>query len=454
MKVKSIVISRDSICSRLPGIIPSLVDSWSLPDININCGTEIDSGKMYSYSSAVSKAAEYGFSTSLLNYECNFEYLDDNYGLIVSDVIIPYNIAVHITDYTDFYVNIPNNKKYEISSNKENLDCKGSTLFMSFKENEDNGFYDLNDKNSPVHYEGRKIISGGTEVKVLTYSSLLKWYNFFKNYYKTKGKYPTAKKYYENTYESKNYTDEQAFSEMDELFEARGGDDMYNWIKNNCFLSFDIPSEFSDEWKTSTLYYSDALKWQKWFSDRVDKYSKNCEDTDNCCECNEFKRLGGEKFLQALNVWIDNAKKIFEGFRYSLNSASYVIPIVLTTNIDDLGEMSIFSSDWEAGVDYHNTIESERDVFFNEANGGTVVNRPYYKDQYGNVVYDYSTYIIKNSETKGYKYNKFYENEFFYRDWYNYTDFYIRNHPEEFTTNGVVTYAYSNLTNKIIYNPL
>ena len=105
MKVKSITISRDSICSRLPGIIPSLVDSWSLPDININCGTEINEGKMYTYSSAVSKAAEYGLSTSLLDYECNFEYLDNNYGLVVSDIIIP--DFINVTDYTDFYVNIP-----------------------------------------------------------------------------------------------------------------------------------------------------------------------------------------------------------------------------------------------------------------------------------------------------------------------------------------------------------
>ena len=124
MKVKSIVISRDSICSRLPGVVPCLVDSWSLPKINVNCGTEIDVNTFYEYSSAVSKAAEYGLSSSLLEYDCNFEYLDNNYGLVVSDIIIPKEIASGVTDYTDFYVNIP--------------DGNG-------------GYYNLNDKTSEYH---------------------------------------------------------------------------------------------------------------------------------------------------------------------------------------------------------------------------------------------------------------------------------------------------------------
>ena len=197
MKVNSIVISRDSIASRLPGVIPSLVDSWSLPDVNLNCGTDLNVGKLYSHSEAVGKAAEYGFSSSLLKYDCEFEYLDNNYGLIVSDIIIPNDI--NVTDYTDFYVNIPMTGTYSVASNKRTAECEGGTISFKKIDNKNN-YYDLNDKNSPVHYEGRKIMSGDTEIKVLTYSSLVKWYNFFKKYYKTKGKYPTAAKYYENEY--------------------------------------------------------------------------------------------------------------------------------------------------------------------------------------------------------------------------------------------------------------
>ena len=426
MRVKSIRISRDNLCSRLPGVIPSLVDSWSLPKINMNCGNEIDVNTFYSYSSAVSKAAEYGISSSLLSYDCNFEYLDNNYGLIVSDIIIPNGISSKVSDYTDFYVNIP--------------DGNG-------------GFYDLNDKTSLVHYEGRKIISGGTEIKILTYYSIIKWYNFFKKYYETKGKYDTAFEFYENEYELKNATDEQIYLDMDALFEARGGNDMYEWMKEKCFVSFNIPDEFIDEWKTDKLCYSDALKWQKWFNDRVALYSKECKDTGNCCECQEFNRLGGSEMLEALNAWINERKAEFEqGFEWSLNSASYTIPITLNASIDDLGEMSIFSSEYKDGVDYHNTLKDMQNVYMDEENGGTVVHRPYYKDEYGNTVYLYDTFIIKNSKTTGYKQNEFYENEFNNDDWLNYSDFYIRNHPEEFATNGVTKYAYSKINGKILYN--
>ena len=347
MKIKSITISRSNICSRMPGVIPCLVDSWTLPGVNINCGEAIDTNTFYEYSSAVSKATEYGLSSSLLKYDCNFEYLDNNYGMIVSDVIIPKDIKV--TDYTDFYVNIP--------------DGNG-------------GFYNLNDKSSEIRYEGRKIVSGFSvnkiELKILTYSTLTKWYNFFKEYYKVKGKYGTAIEYYENEYEVKNATDEQRYLDMDALFEARGGDKMYKWITEKCFVTFEIPEKYADEWKTTKLCYSEALKWQKWLNDRADLYSTPCEDSENCCECNEFKRLGGADILETLTDWINERKNEFErGFEGSLYSASYSIPILLTTSIDDLGQMSIFSSDWEDGVDYHNRI-TEKD--------GTVVNRPYFKD--------------------------------------------------------------------------
>ena len=453
MKVKSIVISRDSICSRLPGVVPCLVDSWSLPKINVNCGTEIDVNTFYKYSSAVAKAAEYGLSSSLLEYDCNFEYLDNNYGLIVSDIIIPEEIASGVTDYTDFYVNIPKKISYDITTNKDSVDCNGGSI-EAFAKINDEKFYNLNDKTSEVHYEGRKIISGDTEIKILTYSSLIKWYNFFKKYYKTKGRYDTATIYYENEYEVKNETDGKKYSDLDALFEARGGEPMYDWIRNTCFAYFKIPDKFADEWRTHELCYSDALKWQKWFQDRVDLYSDNCKEAVNCCDCNEFKRLGGMEMLIFLNEWIAIMKEKFEsGFEHSLNSASYSIPITLTTSIDDLGEMSIFSSDYKDGVDYHNRLIETDPLFYNEESGGTVVNVPYYKDKYGNTVYDYDTYLIKNGETKGYKQNKYYENEFNRRDWYNYTDFYIRNHPEEFSTNGVTAYTYSIVNGNIIYNP-
>ena len=74
----------------------------------ISCKDEYPKEYIFnSYESAVAKINELGLSSSLLEYSGKFVYQDHNYGLVVSDVIIPKDIASKITDYTDIYVNIP-----------------------------------------------------------------------------------------------------------------------------------------------------------------------------------------------------------------------------------------------------------------------------------------------------------------------------------------------------------
>ena len=166
MRVISKKISYDNLISRLPGVITSIMDSWEIPDL-YGCVNGENKEVFYSYDSAVNRAHEYNINSSLLEYDAQFvefdknnliEFSVGNYGLIPSDVVIPSDIASKITDYTDIYVNIP--------------DGEG-------------GYYDLSwpKSDEDPHYEGRKIISGGTEVKILTYYTLNKWYSFFKEYY-------------------------------------------------------------------------------------------------------------------------------------------------------------------------------------------------------------------------------------------------------------------------------
>ena len=234
MKVISKRISRNEFVSRKNGVIPSLSDMWYIPGMAFKKGgvtvkTEVCDNETLktsfsantcapseaesvnyvfsTYPSAVAKINELGLSSSLLGYKAEFVYQDHNYGLIVSDIIIPSDIANDVTDYTDFYVNIP--------------DGNG-------------GYYDLNDKKSFVHYDGRKIISGTTEIKILTYSTLTKWYTFFKKYKETIKPYKTAIEYYNNRYKSKNTSIEERFANLDALYASRGGDKMYNWILENC----------------------------------------------------------------------------------------------------------------------------------------------------------------------------------------------------------------------------
>lgn len=353
-------------------MIPSLVDEWRIPTMYISCKDEYPKEYVFnSYESAVAKINELGLSSSLLEYSGKFVYQDHNYGLVVSDVIIPemskildeegnpksVYLSKNITDYTDIYVNIPDNN---------------------------GGYYDLNDSSSYVHYDGRKIISGDTEVKILTYATLNKWYTFFKDYKERFSKYyvnPTydnaAITYYRMEYEPKSEINEKEFIELSNLFKARGGNDMYQWILQNC-----MPHDES-------------------------------------------------------KMPIDDVSA------YTTNTASYTIPILLTTSIDDLGQMSIFSSKWKAGVDYSNNITDS---------GGTVVDRPYVEDE---TTHEFSTlnetFMIKDNNSKGYRHNSYAENEFKTDDYINYTDFYVDNNYNEFEANGVIGYSYSPVNGKVIY---
>ena len=332
MKVISKRISRNEFISRRNGVIPSLVDEWRIPTMYISCKDEYPKEYVFnSYESAVAKINELGLSSSLLEYSGKFVYQDHNYGLVVSDVIIPSEIASKITDYTDIYVNIPDNN---------------------------GGYYDLNDSSSYVHYDGRKIISGDTEVKILTYATLNKWYTFFKDYKERFSKYyvyPTydtaAITYYRMEYEPKSEINEKEFVELSNLFKARGGNDMYEWILENC-----MPH--------------------------------------------------------------DDGRAVDEEFKNATNAASYIIPILLTTSIDDLGQMSIFSSKWKAGVDYSNTWPTDLDLAHSYHDDGeiygTVVDRPYVEDE---TTHKFSTlnetFIITFLISESVKAEKYFKNSIF-----------------------------------------
>lgn len=453
MKIIATKISYDSITSRFPGVVPSLVDYWEVPEV-FHCGDDTTREKYYSYSTAVIKAAEYNLIPVQLEYGAEFigfdinnilEFTKGNYGLIPSDVIIPEDIAELVTDYTDFYVNIPNGE---------------------------GDFYDLTWPVNPTdpHYEGRKIVSGetNTEVKILTYETLNEWYSFFRRYYELVNGpdysriYENAVDYYDKEIKVKNSVTKAYYEELDRVFKARGGEEMYKWMTNNCFIQYNIPAKFSDEWSTTYLPFSDALKWYYWFRERAEKYThaenlEDCKNTDDCCDCSEYIKLGGYGFYKDLKDWVENLKI---DNSYATNSASITIPISFTNSIDDLGEYSIFSNEWKEETDYHNTLIEKMEHIIQ----GTVIHQPYRTDsETGDKTVLNDTYIIKddNASTKGYEYNEYYENVFKEDDWLNYTDYYINHNPYEFASNGLVNgrleeitgYTYSPINGKVIYNP-
>ena len=137
---------------------------------------------------------------------------------------------------------------------------------------------------------------------------------------------------------------------------ARGGKKMYEWICNNLVIQFNIPEEFVNEWKTTKIYYPKAIEWHSWFKERHKKYSnveyqEDCAKTDDCCDCAEFLRLGGHEFFRALDKWLKGLPEVDSS--YATKSASITIAINLETSIDDLGQMSILSSEWQEETDYH-----------------------------------------------------------------------------------------------------
>lgn len=59
---------------------------------------------------------------------------------------------------------------------------------------------------------------------------------------------------------------------------------------------------------------------------------------------------------ERLNKWV----KSISACSTATNSASMTIQISLSRNIDDIGEMSIFSNEYKERVNYSTTIDAEK----------------------------------------------------------------------------------------------
>ena len=64
------------------------------------------------------------------------------------------------------------------------------------------------------------------------------------------------------------------YSNLDEVYESRGGDDMFSFIRSQCIIEYPIPSTVSNEWGRDSMYYPEANKWVDWFAERYKLYNK------------------------------------------------------------------------------------------------------------------------------------------------------------------------------------
>ena len=146
----------------------------------------------------------------------------------------------------------------------------------------------------------------------------------------------------------------------------------FKWICDNVVPSFTIPMKYRNYWNRDTLYYPDVIKWLAWFGQRVryeevftggtdgeiDRWDcKNHEGID-CCDCDEYFNRGGERIYDEMLAWYENIQDTIQRNNNIISGSdfcfipSFIMPIELQLSIDDLGEFSIFSNDYELGKDY------------------------------------------------------------------------------------------------------
>lgn len=471
-------VSLESFKSRIPGVLKALDCHWFLD----NAGITIEYPKYAdAYNDTVNSSMDssqiyrifnfYGFSDKkILSSDTN-----GNYGKLISDIEIPSKFCDKITDYTDIYINIPKDKSnpYDFYSIEQISDKDIKNRFWN-----DDKYYFYNEGNiwsvDTSQFSGTSNITKSmvlssnnvTQHKYLTYYTLKKWLKFFDNYNKLLhsgnrlNAYKSAIDYYNSEIYDKTPSLEEEYENYDDIFNSRGGFEFYEWVTNNCAPRFYISclnesgdaklSNVDTYWGCSYLNCPDALKWLGWFNVRYKLYSgltssSQCKNKDNCCDCAEYINRGGNKMHDRLNAWaksltIEDA---------SLSSASINIPLMLTNNISDLGQMSMLSSEFNQYENYLSQLKYSQ--VLQNFSGGTVIKRPIITDEStGNIFISDNTYMIKNSRS-GVRQNNYLENVFDPTQWVNYTSYYMQKYPDEFVTQAK-TYSYKT-DGSIVFNP-
>lgn len=173
----------------------------------------------------------------------------------------------------------------------------------------------------------------------ISWNTFSKWFHEFKMYYwllndggSCKRVYSSATDFYDSEYKSSSTiqlpfgSDRSSYEELDKSFEERGGkvskitnscegkgnivvgyrdDGFFKWICDNIVPSFEIPSEYVWYWNTNRIYYPNVISWISWFEERKGYPSElnKCAESDDCCDCEEYIRRGGEKLLESLKTW-------------------------------------------------------------------------------------------------------------------------------------------------------
>ena len=226
----------------------------------------------------------------------------------------------------------------------------------------------------------------------------------------------------------------------------------FKWICDNVVPSFIIPMEYKDYWKRDRLYYPDVVKWIAWFEsnnrltyegsaeykkgERGELDTWNCKQKDiDCCDCEEYFNRGGARIHSAMTDWYKGIQSTIKSNNSKVSGdcfSPYIIfPTELQTSIYDLGENTIFSKDYELGVDYRTASYGDTA----NTHSGTVVTM------------DGKSMILSGGS--GYTFDPTFM-EKAVDGWEDYTEKYMKENPSEFNVSAFTYFAYDDKNIKYV----
>lgn len=326
------------------------------------------------------------------------------------------------------------------------------------------------------------VCSGDTDCFSISFERLSNIYHFFKEYYHLLNDYghcnrtySSATEYYrfesgERYAEQMEYgTNEDTYINLDEEFERLGGkvniesisggsgatdSGFYRWICTNVVPTYHISKEYKEYWNRDKLYYPDVIRWMAWLSARRNYEDEahfsaateneiehwNCKESGvtNCCDCDEYFNRGGQRELNRMQQWYSGVQQSISAISAHISNSAYTScftpsiddKIDLHNSLDDLGEFSIFSTDYQLGIDYRTANYGDS----GNTHSGTVVT------------IDDEPMILVNG--RGFCYSPHYMEKIFDENaWESYSDRYMNENPNEFVSSAYTFYAYDEYGN-------
>lgn len=281
-----------------------------------------------------------------------------NYGKIVSDILLPDDIAVDMqTDinillrtttendkeaFGDYYPIIPISETTQTDYGK-----KLYNIYSSINKIPDNIYVTIQENNGLVNLYKTTINENGINFngikeRYVTFQTLMIWYHFFKKYYKLLYKLKCNGEYYTFT-DSDN--DNPITEDMKNYFNKLGGEKTYKWIIDNIIHLYEVNDNSID-----FNYFPHYLSWSDILYQK--EYINKQELSNDCCTKEKFLNFyGGEENLAKIKAWLNNqSKPSFNG--QATKSASANIQICLRHNIDALGEYHVLDEEWIPGEEY------------------------------------------------------------------------------------------------------